>query len=247
MKIVFQLVVAAFLVADPCTALVWAQQIGIQTGSLPLFDQRRNRPVPVVTYFSEKISAKPKLALINHGYGGKNTDYSFLAHELVRQGYFVASLQHELPGDEPMPTTGKPAEVRRPNWQRGVESMRFVVAELTRRYPRLNTKSLLLLGHSNGGDMVMLFAQQYPREVQNVVSLDNRRMPLPRTRRPRVCSLRSSDQPADPGVLPTPTEQKRYRMTLVNLPNTIHNDLWDGATEAQKGEMLGYLRAFLRN
>ncbi|MBD2767708.1 hypothetical protein IC235_07360 [Hymenobacter sp. BT664] len=56
-------------------------------------------------------------------------------------------------------------------------------------------------------------------------------------RRPQVLSLRSSDQVADNGVLPTPAEQQQFGRTIVKLPNTIHNDMWDGATTAQKQEM----------
>jgi pimeloyl-ACP methyl ester carboxylesterase len=104
---------------------------------------------------------------------------------------------------------------------------------------------LLLMGHSNGGDMVMLFAQQYPRLVERVISFDNRRVPLPRARRPRVLSLRSSDQPADAGVLPTPAEQTKFGTTIVALPATLHNDMWDGATTAQQQEMNTLISDFL--
>lgn len=238
--------VLGFLVLGRPPACARQSRDSVQFEPIMLFDSLRQRPVPVVTYFSATLPKYPKLALLSHGYGGKNTDYSFLARELVRHGYLVASVQHEVPGDEPLPTVGKPADVRRPNWERGVLNLRFAIAELKRRYPRVDTRHLLVLGHSNGGDLVMLFTQRYPREVEYVVSLDNRRMPLPRTRRPRVLSLRSSDQPADAGVLPTPEEQQRYRMTIVKLPNTTHNDLWDGATEAQKKEILGYLSGFLK-
>lgn len=68
---------------------------------------------------------------------------------------------------------------------------------------------------------------------------------MPRTARPRVCSVRSSDQPADPGVLPTAAEQRRYRMVIGSVP-VIHNDMWDGATAAQKRSMLGWLGRCLR-
>jgi predicted dienelactone hydrolase len=216
------------------------------TESLALYDSLRRRPVPLTLYRPAGVPLPRRLALLSHGYGAAATDYSFLSRELVARGYLVGSIQHDLPGDAPIPTTGNLRETRRPAWQRGVENMRFVAAELRRRYPRLRTRRLLLLGHSNGGDMVMLFADQYPREVRYAISLDNRRMPLPRTRRPRVLSLRSSEQSADAGVLPGPDEQRRYRMSIVPLPYTPHNDLWDGATDAQKAEILGHLRRFLR-
>ena len=123
--------------------------------------------------------------------------------------------------------------------------MRYVLQELRCTQPSLDYRHLLLMGHSNGGDMVMLFAQQHPRLVERVITLDNRRMPLPRARRPRVLSLRSSDQPADAGVLPTPAEQAQFGMTIVPLPATLHNDMWDGATAAQQQEMNTLISRFL--
>ncbi|RIV19852.1 alpha/beta hydrolase [Fibrisoma montanum] len=218
----------------------------VRRDTLTLFDTVRHRPIPVALYVPVAASSGPrKLAILSHGYGGTNKAYSFIAHNLVAHGYVVASIQHELPTDEPMPTTGKPYDVRMPNWQRGVQNIRFVVRELKRRETQLDVGQLLLVGHSNGGDMSALYARQFPDDVVNLITLDNRRMPLPRTRRPRVLSLRSSDQPADEGVLPTPTEQQTLGIRIVALPDTRHNDMWDGATESQKAEMNRYISAFL--
>ena len=91
----------------------------------------------------------------------------------------------------------------------------------------------------------MLFATETPGEVSAVISLDSRRMPFPRVPRPRILSLRSSDQVADDGVLPTPEEQTKFGIRLVKLPATIHNDMWDGATDVQKSEMLAPILEFL--
>ncbi len=178
------------------------------TDSLALFDAARQRAVPVALYFPGGWGSKTRLkaAILSHGYGGKNTAYSFIARNLVAHGYFVASIQHELPTDVPIPTVGPPRVVRRPNWERGVQNILFVRQELRKKYPRVDFGQLLLVGHSNGGDVAMLFAQEHPALVRRIVSLDNRRMPFPRARRPWVLSLRSSDQVADSGVLPTPAE-----------------------------------------
>jgi predicted dienelactone hydrolase len=214
--------------------------------TLNLFDQTRKRAVPVVVYWPAPVAGRAKLALLSHGYGGHNTDYSFLARHLVAQGYVVASIQHEVPTDEPIATTGNLRETRRPTWERGVQNMLFVRRQLHHTYPQLATRHLLLLGHSNGGDMAMLFAQEHLRLVEAVISLDNRRMPLPRTRHPRILSLRSSDQVADPGVLPSATEQKAFGIRIVPLPDMLHDDMWDGATEAQKQAINAMVRDFLR-
>ncbi|WP_210463173.1 serine aminopeptidase domain-containing protein [Rufibacter roseolus] len=224
--------------------------VAVHTQTLDLLDASRNRAVPVVLYsgrFLQKdAKTKQKLAVLNHGYGGKNTAYSFIANYLVSQGYLVASIQHELPSDAPMPLSGPVYETRLPHWQRGVQSIRFVVQELERRAPDLNKGELLLVGHSNGGDMAMLFAQEYPEQVREVISLDNRRVRLPRTRQPRILTLRSSDQPADAGVLPTAVEQEKFGIRVIQLENTLHNDLWDGATANQKQQIIQYIAQFLR-
>lgn len=214
---------------------------------LALFDSARSRAIPVVLYRHREGGSKTRLkaAIISHGYGGRHTDYSFIARNLVAHGYFVASIQHELPTDAPMPLVGQPQLVRRPNWERGVQNILFVRQALHRRYPRVDFDRLLLVGHSNGGDVSMLFAQEHPRLVRRVVSLDNRRMPFPRARRPRVLSLRSSDQVADSGVVHTPAEQRRFGSTVVTLPRTLHNNMWDGATAAQQQEMNALISAFL--
>lgn len=210
-----------------------------------LFDAARQRPVPVVLYgaFSDGLG-KP-LAVISHGYGGHNTDYSFIASALVRRGYVVASIEHlERPGDPPMASSGNLAELRRPAWQIGADSIGFVVDELRGR--RLaNRTRVVLVGHSNGGDMTMLFSSERPNDVRAAFSLDNRRMPVPRTVRPRICSARSSDFAADPGVLPTSDERKALGMVIVDVP-VKHNDMWDGATAQQHQAMLKVLSTCLK-
>jgi hypothetical protein len=65
------------------------------------------------------------------------------------------------------------------------------------------------------------------------------------TAKPRIYSLRSGDQPVDEGVLPTPEEQKKFKMTIIKLPNTIHNDMDDNANTAQRKEINGYVLHFL--
>ena len=213
--------------------------------NLELIDATRGRAVPVAVYGAAPGKPKP-LALISHGYGGNNRAYSFIAEALVERGYVVASVQHELEGDPPMPTVGEPAIVRRPWWDQGAANLHFVIREMRAR--RLaDRRPVLLVGHSNGGDSSMLYAAQYGSMVGAVFTLDNRRMRMPRTTRPRICSVRSSDQPADPGVLPTAAEQKRHRMAIGTVPGLLHNDMWDGATPAQKQAMLRWLGRCLRH
>jgi hypothetical protein len=59
-------------------------------------------------------------------------------------------------------------------------------------------------------------------------------------------SLRSSDQLADDGVLPSEDEQINLGIKIVKLPTTIHNEMNDGATEEQKKEMWNYILTFIK-
>jgi predicted dienelactone hydrolase len=206
---------------------------------VPTFDHARGRQVPVLLYGAVEGRAKP-LALISHGYGGRNSAYRFIAERLVARGYVVASVQHELDTDTPMPATGEPRVVRRPFWETGAANLLFVTGELEARGLADLSRKVLLVGHSNGGDSSMLLAAQLPQLVSAVYTLDHRRMPGPRTQSPRICSARSSDQMPDAGVLPDDTEQARLHMVIAPVP-VIHNDMWDGASEAQKQEMLAVL------
>jgi hypothetical protein len=94
--------------------------------------------------------------------------------------------------------------------------------------------------------MTALFPQKYPNIVHKIITLDNRRMLLPRGTQPKVYSLRSSDQTADEGVLPRPEEAKRFAMTVIKLPNTPHNNMSDDANAEQAGEIKQYVLRFLR-
>ena len=77
--------------------------------------------------------------------------------------------------------------------------------------------------------------------------LINSGMPLPRAKRPQILSIRSSDQTADEGVLPTAEEQKKFGIKIVKLENTIHNDMWDGGSDEQKREINRIISDFLQN
>jgi predicted dienelactone hydrolase len=241
------IIVALLSFADAPLQAQGLSDVSVKTETLSLVDQTRHRPIPVVVYTDVSQHArKLKPAIISHGYGGKNTDYSFIATYLATHGYYVASIQHEIPGDEPLPKIGNPYETRKPSWERGVQNLLFVIGELKRTHPELEYTQLLLIGHSHGGDTSMLFAQEHPALVHAVISLDNRRMPFPRTKQPRVFSIRSSDQPADDGVIPSPEERMKLGMKVVKLPATIHNDMWDGGTGEQKAEIIRYIDEFLR-
>ena len=47
---------------------------------------------------------------------------------------------------------------------------------------------------------------------------------------------------ADEGVLPSAEEQAREGMRIVTLPNTKNEDRWDGASRAQRDEILEHIK-----
>jgi hypothetical protein len=152
-----------------------------------------------------------------------------------------------LASDSLLPLTGIPQIVRRPFWDRGADNILFVINELKKSNPDLDFENITLIGHSNGGDMTALFPQKYPNIVKKIITLDNRRMAFPKAKGLKVYSLRSSDQPADEGVLPSAEDQKKFGMTIVKLPNTIHNNMDDNANEIQRTEIRNYILSFLKD
>lgn len=192
----------------------------VKLDTLTLFDQSRNRKIPVAYYLPKTNKKIPnqQVIIFNHGYGfNKGGDYfvySYLTEKLASKGYFTVSIQHEQTTDLPLPTEGNLQVVRRPFWQNGSDNILFVLNELKKAKPDLDYKHLTLIGHSNGGDMVALFGNQHPNLVYKIITMDNRRMFLPRTSVPKIYSLRSNDYPADEGVLPTQEEQEKYKMTI---------------------------------
>jgi len=247
-----------FIIGLLTTYATFGQSVGDKAGiavrvdTLKWYDQSRQRAIPIAIYTAKTGStAKQKVVIFSHGYGqnkgGDYLAYSYLTESLASNGYFVVSIQHELPTDSLLPLTGNPQIVRRPFWDRGADTILFVINELQKTYPNLDYKHLTLMGHSNGGDMTALFPQKYPNRVQKIITLDNRRMALPRTKRVKVYSLRSSDQAADEGVLPTEEESRKYRMSIVKLVNTPHNDMDDNANEEQRKEIQKFTLAFLKD
>jgi predicted peptidase len=226
--------------------------IPISLDTLKLYDQSRQREIPIAIYKPTlKTSKKQKIVIFSHGYGqnkgGDYLAYSYLTEFLAAKGFFVVSIQHELSTDSLLPLTGNPQIVRRPFWERGADNILSVINELKKTNPDLDFKHITLVGHSNGGDMTSLFPQKYPNIVKTTIMLDNRRMTFPKSKSVKVYSLRSSDQPADEGVLPTKKETKRYKMKIVKLASTTHNEMDDNANDEQRKEIQAYISAFLND
>ena len=168
---------------------------------IKMMDKIRGRAVPVVTYEGNKQTDLP-VVIINHGYRVKNTKYSFIANTLADQGYFVISIQHDLKGDAPLPMDGNIFEKRKPFWERGVKNILFVMNELKKERPHLNFDQVILIGHSNGGDISMMFTDKYPDKVSKVISLDSCWYPFPADKGVPILHFGANDTKPDPGVIP---------------------------------------------
>lgn len=223
----------------------------VKLDSLELFDKVRNRKIPVAIYhpLMDKKVNKQQVIIFSHGYGenkgGDNRIYSYLTENLASKGYFVISIQHELPTDDLLPMDGDLKITRRPNWERGCENILYVLNEFKKTNTELDFKHLTLIGHSNGGDMTALFATKYPELVYKIITMDNRRMPLPRVNHPKVYTLRSGNYEADKDVLPNEQEQKKYRMT-VQFTSINHRDMDNDATTEERKILNTYIEEYLR-
>lgn len=223
----------------------------VSLDTLKWYDKSRQREIPIAIYKPAQKKIKGQnVVILSHGYGanrgGDYLHYSNLASFLASRGFFVVSIQHELPTDSLIPSTGIPQIVRRPFWERGADNILFVINELKKTNPDLNYQRITLIGHSNGGDMTALFPQKYPNVVNKIITLDNRRMALPRTTKPGVYSLRSNEFQADENVLPTEAEARKFGIKIIKLPNTKHAEMSDDGNEAQRKEIQGYVLSFLK-
>ena len=204
------------------------------------FDTARNRHIPGIIY-----PGGDKLVIIGACYGCEKGMYSFLAKALVAEGYTVVSIEQEQPQDAPLATTGDIYSLRYPAWERGIQNVKFVLAEMQRRQPTLAATKPVLIGHSNGGDIAMLYATLYPDELAAVISLDHRRMPIPRSAKPRLMSLRAKEFEPDAGVMPTPEEQEKYGIRIEMFENTRHIELSDLGSAKIRGRMERLVGEFL--
>lgn len=215
------------------------------------YDNDRNRPVPVAVYAPKAIDSNTIPVIFNHGYDGckkidSNQDYEYLTNFLSSKGYYVISIQHDLPEDELLAMDEPFMNSRMPFWKKGVDNIRFVVEEFQKLMPDLDWKSLVLIGHSNGGDMVMLAATECPELADKVISLDHRRMIIPRTVQPKIMTLRGCDYPADNGVLPSKSEQDRYNIMVVGLDGIGHSDMCKNGTAEQHDRINKLIYDFIR-
>lgn len=219
--------------------------------TMDLYDQSRERSIPLAIYSPVQHTKKCEVVIMNHGYdqnrGGAYKDYSAITRKLASEGYFVISIQHELASDDLLPLEGKPYEVRMPNWQRGVKNILFTINELKQIRPDLDWENVTLIGHSNDGDMTMFFATEHPQYIKRAISLDHRRMPIPLVSSPKLYSLRGCDFEADEGVLPSSEDQRKYSIKIIKFDDIKHGDMDDKGTSSQLAQINDLILQFLRD
>ena len=86
-----------------------------------------------------------------------------------------------------------------------------------------------------------------PNEVSQIITLDHRRMLIPRNKNIRVLTLRGSDYPADANVLLNETELKSFPVSQVMIEKSRHNDMHDGGPKWLVQRMSKEVGAFLDN
>jgi len=220
--------------------------------SVVLFDGGRQRPIAVEVYAPREAErctsthACP-VALLSAGYGISHKSYSFIASALSDIGYLVVAVEQELPSDPALATEGDLFVARTPNWRRGAANLRFVARSMRDARPQFDWQHPVLIGHSNGGDIAAWLVRESPDFAAALVTLDNRRVPLPRSAAPRVLSVRASDFPADTGVLPADEELRRYGTCIVSLRGARHDDMHDGGPIALREAITNAVVAFLRD
>ena len=228
---------------------------GIRHETLNLYDNARQRPVPVDLAVRWDYEMKAKdgfwklpVAIISNGNTVRNTEYSFLANVFAARGYLVASIQQDLPSDPPLVTrVGLPYVGRLAVYQKGEANILFVLEALRKLKPNADYAHLTLVGHSNGGDTAMYFAMRHPEQVSKVVTLDNLRVPFVLRDKLKILSFRSKDPHfvTDPGVLPTPEQAREDGIGIIKT-RFQHTWMSDRGPETAKERIEATLERFLQ-
>jgi pimeloyl-ACP methyl ester carboxylesterase len=196
-----------------------------------IYDADRDRQIPLELIFPPGQQCSPEtkcaVALLSAGYGVSHLQYGFIAEVFAQHGYLVVAIGHELPTDPPLAVSGNLYEARSENWRRGAQTLDVVVKTLGNTLAGYDFNHITLIGHSNGGDISAWLANQGKTYISGVITLDHRRVPLPRDNKLQILSIRASDFPADNGVLPSAAEQQQYGSCVVTIAQARHNDMTD--------------------
>lgn len=184
------------------------------------------------------------VAILSPGYGLSGSDYSFVIKRLNEIAYLVVAIQDSSEGtilDRNAPVSPQVKTMARA----ASRSISSVIELIAVRYPQFDWRHLLLVGHSLGGDSSAQFAADNPNSVSSIISLDNRRVALPRAASIHVLTIRASDTTADLDVLPNEEERSRYGSCVVHIEGSRHNDMQDAGSEQLKARIVSAIDTFL--
>jgi len=200
--------------------------------SLDIYDANRERNIPITVDLPDQnilctINNKCKVAFVSAGYKVPHLKYQLITNNLNQMGYLTVAVDHELPNDPPLSREGDLYKTRTENWQRGAETLDFLQSNLPLRFPEYDFQNVLLVGHSNGGDISAWLASKNKSYVNKIITLDHRRVTLPKTIEIQVLSIRATEFPTVASVLLTEKEQSKYHSCIVEIENSKHMDLTD--------------------
>jgi len=223
----------------------------MKTANFNFLDKTRQRVISVSIYLNEEKNHSKKIPVIflNHGSNAPNTYYSYLANFLADKGYAVICIQHDIIGDEPISLPkfqkGILKKTRLPIWENWLLNILFTIKELSKIEPSFDLNQFILLGHSTGADVSMLFATRYPDLVSKVISLDGRRCPFPKDPKLDVLLLQASDTTTDEGVIPEFSEFSKLKIEIVKIKKALHMDYCDEGANEIKNEVIKLIAKFL--
>jgi predicted dienelactone hydrolase len=205
--------------------------------------------VPVDIHVPANIQACTKatpcpVTILSPGYGLSGSDYSFVTSRLTAMGYMVVALRESAAGAKLNPNAPVPEQLR-VLARVGAQSIAAAIDEVAARYPQFDWQHLLLVGHSLGGDSSAQFAADNATRVSGLITLDSRRVALPRSPGTHVLTIRASDTTADSGVLPNDEERSRYGTCVVHIKGAHHNDMRDAGSEQLKTRITSVIDTFL--
>jgi dienelactone hydrolase len=189
------------------------------------------------------------IILINPGHEVAMTDYSYLAVELASRGFFVVAVENQLKDDPELIINKTLEDTRMPAWQRGVDNNLAVIEELKNKNfsTNLDFNNITLIGHSLGGDTIMLFAKEYPNLVKNIVSLDNLRIDFLNQKKPKILILRSQERQNEQNAKNDMMRAKKFGHQLVFIEGAAHRMFSDKGNNQVKRQINKALINFLDN
>lgn len=208
-------------------------------------DTVRNRTILLEVYKNNHDDFKNGLVIINAGYGCSNTEYSYLAKCFSKLNYLVVAVNHEIQEDPLIPSGENIYELRLPFWENGMQTIDEVGMYVKQHFPSVKLNRINLVGHSNGGDIAVLYATRNPEKVASLITLDHRRVPLPENENYPIITFRADEFAADLGLIPQISKAKNQNIKVIHLENVDHNFMRDNGTPEMKGTIIKVIKANL--